>query len=592
MKLNSLDNPPRIISLTATLNEDDSKQISKFINGFYFYNSNPNSNLKFYLSSFDNKIYLINKNEKTSIFQSNEFRSDKERIIPIIQSLFKKNNTQTSIIFVNSRENSKNIALFLVNYVIKNKISVIESNKLIENQHIFQDNDLLTCINYGVAFHHAGLLLQERILIEEGIKNSRIKVLIATTTLSAGVNIPTVSKIIIFHPYRYSKEEKKEIIISTSLFNQISGRCGRDGKIGEIYLFSRSLKQDEEIFQLIHSPLPNLHITQNIEGLTTYILQSLTYGLTINDISIKSFIKNSFHKEINENLIINQSLIDLKKKGLLNYDDFKSTKLGNAIAKSNLSINEGLQIYEKIKETIKNFKITSEFHLLTLCIPLNHGIHVPRLREPIWNDLFFDHSEDFSFLTNQSIQDFQKNIIFDIKGLKLSILEISLEILFICSILFDIISEIHIKQISQKYSIDRGSIQSLQTSSTTLAGQISKFCEIMDFNILSTLLINIKKRLNFGVKQELLSLISIPILTPQICRFLFNKNIKEPNDILKFKKNELIKLFEEIDFKIPNIKKLIFEIKTQSKTFIKNYEKLQELEEETLFLKTNHNQGQ
>ena len=53
-----------------------------------------------------------------------------------------------------------------------------------------KDENLITAMANGVAFHHAGLDLQKRKLVEDAYKSGKIKILTSTTTLIAGVNLP------------------------------------------------------------------------------------------------------------------------------------------------------------------------------------------------------------------------------------------------------------------------------------------------------------------------------------------------------------------------------------------------------------------
>jgi helicase len=49
---------------------------------------------------------------------------------------------------------------------------------------------LAECIRKGCAFHHAGLVQKQKDLVEKGFKERFLKIICATPTLAAGVNLP------------------------------------------------------------------------------------------------------------------------------------------------------------------------------------------------------------------------------------------------------------------------------------------------------------------------------------------------------------------------------------------------------------------
>ena len=51
-------------------------------------------------------------------------------------------------------------------------------------------------IKYGIAYHHSGLTIDEKCIIEKGVRMGILFVLVATSTLSTGINLPV--KAVIF----------------------------------------------------------------------------------------------------------------------------------------------------------------------------------------------------------------------------------------------------------------------------------------------------------------------------------------------------------------------------------------------------------
>lgn len=93
----------------------------------------------------------------------------------------------------------------------------------LKNSPFGLDSTMGKMLSYGCAYHHAGLTTDERELIENGFKNGGVKILVATSTLSSGVNLPA-RRVIIRSPMFAGK------MMDPLTYKQMSGRAGRKGK--------------------------------------------------------------------------------------------------------------------------------------------------------------------------------------------------------------------------------------------------------------------------------------------------------------------------------------------------------------------------
>ncbi len=84
---------------------------------------------------------------------------------------------------------------------------------------------LSDCVKKGTAFHHAGLTNAQRNIIESAFKQGVIKIISATPTLAAGINLPAY-RVIIRDLKRYSSYRGMDYIPVLEI-EQMVGRAGR-----------------------------------------------------------------------------------------------------------------------------------------------------------------------------------------------------------------------------------------------------------------------------------------------------------------------------------------------------------------------------
>ncbi|MBY4798129.1 single-stranded-DNA-specific exonuclease RecJ [Collinsella sp. AGMB00827] len=101
----------------------------------------------------------------------------------------------------------------------------------------------------GIAFYHGGLTRQERALIESAFRSDDLCCIVSTSAFGEGVNLPDIRHVVLYH-----------MPFSSTEFNQLSGRAGRDGKPAGIHLLysARDARINERLLKDAAPPRPVL----------------------------------------------------------------------------------------------------------------------------------------------------------------------------------------------------------------------------------------------------------------------------------------------------------------------------------------------
>ena len=120
-----------------------------------------------------------------------------------------------------------------------------------ENPHLY-GNKHIEYLLQGVASHHAGLLPAWKNLVEKLFQQGLIKVVFATETLAAGINMPARSTVISSISKRTDFGHRK---LTASEFLQMSGRAGRRGmdEIGYVTIVGSAFDTPENVAELVLS---------------------------------------------------------------------------------------------------------------------------------------------------------------------------------------------------------------------------------------------------------------------------------------------------------------------------------------------------
>lgn len=131
------------------------------------------------------------------------------------------------------------------------EIQKIVDEYLKENPYL-EHNKHLEYIYHGVASHHAGLLPGWKVLVEKLFQKGLIKVVFATETLAAGINMPARSTVISAISKRTDNGHR---MLTANEFLQMSGRAGRRGmdKVGYVTVIGTQFQSPEEVAELVLS---------------------------------------------------------------------------------------------------------------------------------------------------------------------------------------------------------------------------------------------------------------------------------------------------------------------------------------------------
>ena len=301
---------------------------------FYFDSSQPYKLLP--LLTPDGKLNNKIKPEKPQWARGKDKRK-KTYVKQIIQNLA-DNDMLPAIYFTFSRKKcdeqmEKCSGLGLNTRKEQEEIKAFIEEFIAENPHLYGNKHIEYLIQ-GVASHHAGLLPAWKNLVEKLFQKGLIKVVFATETLAAGINMPARSTVISSTSKRTDSGHR---MLTANEFLQMSGRAGRRGmdEVGYVTVVGTPFQTPEEVAELVlsdsnpleskfspsYSMVLNLLQRFNLEESKELILKS--FGYYSSDYRLKPilFQLEQYDKEIEERSFICPNKLSDDKK--LEYDKLR-----------------------------------------------------------------------------------------------------------------------------------------------------------------------------------------------------------------------------------------------------------------------------
>ena len=276
-----------------------------------------------------------------------------------------------SLVFAETRKRTVSLAKKTSETVSKflDKSSILSAHKI--SVEILKQGDdtelnrtLSSTVTKGVGFHHAGLGIKSRQIVEKAFRNGIIKILFATPTLAAGVNLPA-RRVVIASIFRYDYEYGGNIPLSILQYKQLCGRAGRPAydKYGEAIIIADSRTNPEDLYNhfVLGEPEPIVSQLMSESALRVHVLGVIASRPKILKSELLYFFKETFLSKYHGNETISFEIDSLLKylsgEGLIimRNELLMATKFGKRISllyidpKTGIHFKKNLDYYNSNK---------------------------------------------------------------------------------------------------------------------------------------------------------------------------------------------------------------------------------------------------
>ena len=421
---------------------------------------------------------------------------------------------------------------------------------------------LAEILRNGASFHHAGLNSTQRELVEQAFKDGFLKIICATPTLAAGINIPA-KRVIITSVFRYSVEEGSHPI-KTLEYKQMVGRAGRPqfDTEGESVLIAKRpesvywlmeryiLRDPEDIYsKLAAEPalrrnilgLIASNVVNNIPELLNFFDKTF-YGFQFEAVLLEGKIR-----KIIDLLIIWEMILPLNAAETL-----QATLYGIRVSQLYLDPETAASIINAMETVVKNpkFKIHS-IAFLDLLVGTPDMISLSFYKQG-WKK------------TEKGLKKYKNRLIRPVPD-PLQDIEYEFRVRDFQTVLFlyDWIREYPIEKLVLKYKIGSGDIHRIVETATWIMSALSEITDLKkrynkQYQKYAKIAHSLSERIEYGIKNDAISLTKVKGIGRKRARILLNHGIR---DIHKLNETSYSDLLQIPGFGSDLIKKIQEEVK-------------------------------
>lgn len=439
---------------------------------------------------------------------------------------------EQSLVFVNTRRSTESLAERLGLYLheslpgedkveLKGLSAGVRSGDA-ESTHV--GDRLATCMASGVAFHHAGLSPAQRRAVESSFKARKLRCIVATPTLAAGINLP--AKRVVVRDVRRYDANYGNVPIPVLEIKQMLGRAGRPryDTEGQAILVAKSEGQRQELLEryLLGEPERIYSKLGTEAALRTHVLASIATGIVADEVDLDRFIESTFYAHQAESWTLadrlDRALEFLEDEELITREGKRlwPTKFGRRVSDLYIDPLSAVLLREAIQRAGARETVPEVAWLTAVCT-------TPDMQT------FFLRQSDYK-LVNELAQVHRDEFLVEDVDDELAREEFLSEVKT-ASMFLDWILEASEDAISTKFNIGPGDIRAKVDTARWLLYGAAEIARLTGYPELARQLRELEKRVSYGVKEELLPLVGLRGVGRRRARALWAKGFRRPADL-------------------------------------------------------------
>jgi helicase len=307
----------------------------------------------------DGTIATTSLLQPREIMQRRDKPSSQDVIVPLVRHLVAQG--EKVLVFRNTRGSAQGCAAYLADDLgLRAAQTVIDA--LPDLDQSSRSRELRHCLQGGTAFHSSDLRREEKSAVERAFRDPQgpVKVLVATSTVAAGVNTPASTVIIV--ETEFVGGEKRPYTVAE--YRNMAGRAGRLGLVeeGKSILIADNGIDRENLFRKYVQGTPE-QIKSSFDGrsIDTWIIRLLAQVQSVTIAEAVALLANTYGGYLEARADagwqarteghLSQLIVRMLQNGLLENDGDKIrlTLLGRACGQSPLKLESALQLIESLR---------------------------------------------------------------------------------------------------------------------------------------------------------------------------------------------------------------------------------------------------